>query len=72
MSGISYYTVEVGAHFGPFGNYVLNFLCLMLRGLLGGLKFGVGVMLNSLGRDMSVFSCWLQCVGIIKAFLCMP
>jgi hypothetical protein len=75
MSGISYYTVEVGAHFGPFGNTVGNFVGnlvgLMLRGLLGGLKFVVGEMLNSLKCDMSVFSCWLQCVGIRKAYLCM-
>jgi len=31
MSGNSYYTVEVGAHFGPFGNRVFNFVSLMLR-----------------------------------------
>ena len=58
MSVISYYTVEVGA---PFGNSVVNFVGLMLRGLLGGLKFVVGVMLNSLECEMGVFKCRLEC-----------
>ena len=44
MSGISYCTVEVGTHFGPLGNSVLTYVGLMLRGLLRGLKFVVGVM----------------------------
>jgi hypothetical protein len=63
MSGISYYTVEVGATFGPFGNSVVNFVGLMLRGLFGGLKFGVGVMLNSLEWEIGLLNCRLECVG---------
>ena len=47
VSGISYYTVEVGATLWPFGNSVVNFVGLMLRGLFGGLKFGVGIMLST-------------------------
>jgi len=40
MSGTSYCTVDVGAQFGPFGDSVLNFVGLMLRGLLKGLNLG--------------------------------
>jgi len=40
----------------------------MLRGLLRGLKFGVGVMLKNLGCEMSR----LECKRIRKVFLCMP
>jgi len=40
MSGTSYCTVEAGAHYGPFGDFVLNFVVLMLRGLLKGLNLG--------------------------------
>jgi hypothetical protein len=68
MSGISYYTVAVGAQ---FGNCVGNCVRLVLRGLLGGLEFGVGVMLNSLGCGMGVWNWRLECVGIGKVFVCM-
>jgi hypothetical protein len=68
MLGISYYTVEVGATFGPFGYSVLNYVGMMLRGSLGGLTFVVSVMLNTLGCGMSQ----LERVGIRKVFLCMP
>jgi len=47
MSGISYYALEVGATLWPFGNSVVNFVGLMLRGLFGELKFGVGIMLST-------------------------
>jgi hypothetical protein len=40
-------TLWKSAHLWALGNSVVNFVGLMLLGLFAGLKFGVGIMLNT-------------------------